>query len=76
MTQGGKVRFFEGTPIPSTVLIALIIQALLLVGLIGLEGEIIGGKMLIFGWSLHPFSLVYAVSGTLQVSQSLIIPKF
>jgi CDP-diacylglycerol--serine O-phosphatidyltransferase len=73
--KGGKVRYFEGTPIPSTVLIAMLIQYLLYVGSIGLEGQIIGGKWIILGWSLHPFSLLYALSGTLMVSESLIIPK-
>lgn len=79
--QGGKIRYFEGTPIPTTVLIAMIIHYLVVTGQFGAcfldtgDGRVVFGKWIIFGWTLHPFSLVYALSGTLQITQSLKIPK-
>lgn len=72
--QGGKIRYFEGAPIPSTVLTAMIVFYLVMVGSIG-DGNTPGGKWVVLGWSFHPFSLLYALNGTLLVSQSLIIPK-
>ncbi|KAI9209920.1 CDP-diacylglycerol--serine O-phosphatidyltransferase [Polychytrium aggregatum] len=71
----GKVRFFEGTPIPTTVLIALLIAYLSTIGLIG-DVSLPGGKFIFAGWTFHPFVLVYAISGTAQISKNLRIPKF
>ena len=69
----GKVKYFEGTPIPTSVL---------LVGLLALavyQGRT--GERLWFGaWDLgpamlHPLVLLFALSGSLMVSKSLRIPK-
>ncbi len=68
----GKVKYFEGTPIPTS---------LLLVGLLGwafgtdaVHAALWGGETRILGWVLHPVSLVYAVSGSLMIS-TIRIPK-
>lgn len=69
----GKVRYFEGTPIPTTVLIVLLIA--------WLAGRDAIGANLPFGqWAfgslvLHPFALVYAASGSAMISATLRIPK-
>jgi CDP-diacylglycerol--serine O-phosphatidyltransferase len=69
----GKVKYFEGTPIPTSVLI---------VGLLGIafyQGAIDGN--LWFGAhrfgpaTLHPLSMLYAVSGSAMISATLRIPK-
>ncbi|KAI8822976.1 CDP-diacylglycerol-serine o-phosphatidyltransferase [Fimicolochytrium jonesii] len=72
--EGGKVRFFEGTPIPTTVSIALGILYLVNTQQYG-EDSLPGGKLVLGGWTLHPFVLVYAISGTLQISRTIRIPK-
>ena len=69
----GKVKYFEGTPIPTSVL---------LVGLLALAAYLgrIGDRLWFGAWDLgpavlHPLVLVYALSGALMVSKSLRIPK-
>ena len=70
--ESGKVRYFEGTPIPTSVL---------LVGMWGWLAAIdrIGANMLWGEWdfgmmSLHPLALVYFLSGSAMIS-TLRIPK-
>ncbi|KAJ3069140.1 tRNA1(Val), partial [Quaeritorhiza haematococci] len=70
----GKVNFFEGTPIPTTVIITLIIFYFVQTGQIGDE-NLPGGKYVLAGWTFHPFVLIYAISGTAQISKTLRIPK-
>ena len=70
--EQGKVKYFEGTPIPTTVLIVFAI------GWLVTQQQI--QEQLLFGaWSLgplvlHPFSLVYLLSGSAMIS-TLRIPK-
>ncbi|KAJ3055988.1 tRNA1(Val) [Rhizophlyctis rosea] len=70
----GKVTFFEGTPIPTTCAIVLGLLYFVHNGQIG-DDFLPLGKYIIFGWTFHPLSLVYAISGTLMVSKTLRIPK-
>ncbi|KAJ3016685.1 tRNA1(Val) [Thoreauomyces humboldtii] len=70
----GKVNFFEGTPIPSTVAIAIGILYLINSGQYGDE-LLPGGKLVLAGWTLHPFVLIYALSGSLMISRTVRIPK-
>lgn len=71
--RSGKVRYFEGTPIPTSIgLVALLAVAVL--------QERVGdrlwlGQVPIAGAILHPLALLYALSGTAMVSTSLRIPK-
>jgi CDP-diacylglycerol--serine O-phosphatidyltransferase len=71
--EEGKVRYFEGTPIPTSVLI---------VGIIGWLAacDRIAEHMLFGVWSLgavqlHPFALIYFASGSAMISSTLRIPK-
>ncbi len=64
--ESGKVRYFEGTPIPTSVL---------LVGLIAVLHwqDRLGAAMWLGTWSLggvvlHPLTLLYAVSGSAMIS--------
>ncbi|MEX2223378.1 MAG: CDP-diacylglycerol--serine O-phosphatidyltransferase [Candidatus Rokuibacteriota bacterium] len=65
--ETGKVRYFEGTPIPTSIVpLGLLILAfhqrtLYPIGLAGFE--------------LHLVSLLFLVSGTLMISKTLRIPK-
>jgi CDP-diacylglycerol---serine O-phosphatidyltransferase len=70
---GGKVAYFEGTPIPTSVILTAVLA---FVGWQGHIGEqVYGGAWKIGGWTLHPLVLLFAVSGTLMISKTLRIPK-
>jgi CDP-diacylglycerol--serine O-phosphatidyltransferase len=68
----GKVKYFEGTPIPTSVLIVGVIAILDAANLLGEELWL--GKLELAGLTLHPFALLYAVSGSAMIS-SVRIPK-
>lgn len=69
----GKVKYFEGTPIPTSV---AIVGLLALAAATGRIGEHLWLGMVEFGpWQLHPLVLVYALSGSLMISKTLHIPK-
>ena len=68
-----KVKYFEGTPIPTSVVIVGILAWLAWDGRIGLD--LWGEAWAIGPWMLHPLALVYALSGTLMISKTLRIPK-
>jgi CDP-diacylglycerol---serine O-phosphatidyltransferase len=69
----GKVKYFEGTPIPSSLLIVVMLAAAALQGRIG--GNLWFGMHQLGPWQLHPLVLVYALSGSLMISKTLHIPK-
>ena len=68
----GKVKYFEGTPIPtSSVLVALLTIA----ASMGAIGEQLWfGTLRIAGFTLHPLALLFALSGSLMISR-IRIPK-
>lgn len=70
--ESGKVRYFEGTPIPTSVLIVLTIGVLTFRGHIG--QDLAFGVWRLGPWLFHPFALVYLASGSLMIS-TLRIPK-
>jgi CDP-diacylglycerol--serine O-phosphatidyltransferase len=68
----GKVKYFEGTPIPTSIV---------LVGLLALAAwsgavreDLWFGETHLAGFALHPFVLMFAVSGSLMISR-IRIPK-
>jgi CDP-diacylglycerol--serine O-phosphatidyltransferase len=69
----GKVAYFEGTPIPTTVLLTAVLAFAAWNGRLG--DAIYGGAWSIGAWELHPFVLLFVASGTLMVSKTLRIPK-
>lgn len=70
--DSGKVRYFEGTPIPTTVLIVLVIAWLVAQGRIG--DRMLFGTWLLGPLVLHPFALIYFLSGSAMIS-TVRIPK-
>lgn len=68
----GKVAYFEGTPIPSSVLLVLLLAVAAWQGAIG-DWLWFGGYE-IGGFWLHPLVLLFLVSGSLMVSR-IRIPK-
>jgi CDP-diacylglycerol--serine O-phosphatidyltransferase len=69
----GKVRYFEGTPIPTSVVIVGLLAAAAWTGAIGPSLWL--GVVHLGPWQLHPLVLVYALSGSLMISKTLHIPK-
>ena len=68
-----KVRYFEGTPIPTSVLLT---GVLAFSGWQGRVGETLyGGAYTIGPWDLHLMSLLFVLSGSLMISKTLHIPK-
>ena len=69
----GKVKYFEGTPIPTSI---VLVGLLAVAGAMGAVREHLWfGKLLIGGFTLHPLVLLFAVSGSLMISR-IKIPKF
>ena len=69
----GKVKYFEGTPIPTSVVIVGLLAWAASTGAIG--RDVWGGVVQLGPWQLHPLVLVYALSGSLMISKTLRIPK-
>jgi CDP-diacylglycerol--serine O-phosphatidyltransferase len=69
----GKVKHFEGTPIPTSVVIVGLLAWAAASGAIG--PDLWGGVWHLGPWQLHPLVLVYALSGSLMISKTLRIPK-
>ena len=68
----GKVKYFEGTPIPtSIVLVALLALA---ASLGALRDQLWWGSVKLGGFTLHPLVLLFALSGSLMISR-IRIPK-
>jgi CDP-diacylglycerol--serine O-phosphatidyltransferase len=68
----GKVRYFEGTPIPTSIVLVLLLAVLTRLGLTG--HDFVLGTWAIGGRVLHPFSLLFVLSGSLMIS-TVKIPK-
>jgi CDP-diacylglycerol--serine O-phosphatidyltransferase len=69
----GKVKYFEGTPIPSSILIVALLATAMSLGLIG--DDLWLGVLRIGPAALHPLALVYVASGSAMISATLRIPK-
>jgi len=72
--DSGKVKYFEGTPIPTSVVIVGVLAYFAWDARIG--EDLWGGVMQLGPWMVHPLALIYAVSGSLMISKTLHIPKF
>ncbi|MBB3226507.1 CDP-diacylglycerol--serine O-phosphatidyltransferase [Luteibacter sp. Sphag1AF] len=73
MSAGGdKVKYFEGTPIPTTL---ILVAMLAVAAFYGALGDSLWGGTLSFGrLELHPLVLLFAGSGALMISR-IRIPK-
>ena len=68
------MKYFEGTPIPTSVVLVGVLAYAAWQGRIG--DAVWGGAWAIGPWMLHPLALLFALSGTLMISKTLRIPKF
>lgn len=72
-SQDGKVKFFEGTPIPTSLLLVAVLAWAAWAGAVGDAlwfGSVASGPL-----ELHPLVLMFAVSGSFMISR-IRIPKF
>ena len=69
----GRVKYFEGTPIPTSIVIVAILGAALQVGRI--EQNLWFDVYKIGPALLHPLALLYLASGSAMISATLRIPK-
>ena len=66
------MKYFEGTPIPTSI---VLVGLLALAGYLGAVRENLWvGQVLIGGFTLHPLVLLFALSGSLMISR-IRIPK-
>jgi CDP-diacylglycerol--serine O-phosphatidyltransferase len=69
----GKVKYFEGTPIPTSIVIVLLLGAASMLG--RTDEHIWFGVHKVGPALLHPLTLIYALSGSAMISATLKIPK-
>jgi CDP-diacylglycerol--serine O-phosphatidyltransferase len=69
----GKVKYFEGTPIPSSVLLVALLAVAAWQGRVG--DAVYFGQWQVGPWQLHPLVLLFVLSGSLMISKTLRIPK-
>jgi len=68
LSEGGnKVKYFEGTPIPMSILLVIMLWVAASQG--ALRESLWFGKVLLAGFTLHPLVLLFAISGSLMVSR-------
>ena len=68
----GKVKYFEGTPIPTSILLVFLMA---MAGWFGaVRQDLWFGEVTLAGFKLHPLVLMFALSGSLMISR-LRIPK-
>ncbi|PHV10048.1 CDP-alcohol phosphatidyltransferase family protein [Chitinimonas sp. BJB300] len=73
MSEGGdKVKYFEGTPIPTSLLLVGVLAYAVSQDAIG--EQMWFGVIFLGGFQFHPLVLIFAVSGSLMISR-IRIPK-
>ncbi len=68
----GKVKYFEGTPIPTSIVLVGLLALAAAQGAVG--PNLWGGNVVLAGFTLHPLVLLFAASGSLMISR-IRIPK-
>ncbi len=71
--DAGKVTHFEGTPIPTSLVLVVVLAIAAWQGAIG--DAVWFGMVKAGPWEFHPLVLLFALSGTLMISKTLRIPK-
>ena len=71
--DAGKVKYFEGTPIPSSLILVAVLAICVVLGRIGENLPL--GAIEIGAARWHPFSLLFFVNGSTMISKTLRIPK-
>ena len=69
----GKVKYFEGTPIPTSILIVTLLGLAFAFGAI--ENRLWFGLWQVGPGTVHPLALLYAINGMTMISATIRIPK-
>lgn len=73
LSEGGdKVKYFEGTPIPTSILLVAVLAIAAWLGAV--DRDLWLGEITLGGFTLHPLVVMFAVSGSLMISRFR-IPK-
>jgi CDP-diacylglycerol--serine O-phosphatidyltransferase len=73
LSEGGdKVKYFEGTPIPTSIVLVGVLAVAISQAALGDQAWF--GVLTLGGFRLHPLVLMFAVSGSLMISR-IRIPK-
>ena len=70
---GDKVKYFEGTPITSSLVLVGVVAASAWLGRVG--DALPFGTVRVGPGHLHPLTLLWALSGSLMISKTIRIPK-
>lgn len=68
----GKVKYFEGTPIPTSIVLVGLMALAAWMGAV--RGDLWFGAYTVAGFTIHPLVAVFALSGSLMISR-IRIPK-
>ena len=71
--SSGKVKYYEGTPIPTSIVLVVVLAIAYTQGAVG--ANFWGGSYDILGMGWHPLSTMYFLSGCAMISGTLKIPK-
>ncbi len=71
--ERGKVKYFEGTPIPTSIVIVVVLGVAFGTGAV--ESDLWLGSFRLGPAAFHPLTLLYALSGTGMISATLHVPK-
>jgi CDP-diacylglycerol--serine O-phosphatidyltransferase len=71
--ETGKVKYFEGTPIPTSIIIVLLLGVAFRLN--RFDDNFWLGALRIGPMTLHPIAMVYAASGSAMISATLRVPK-
>lgn len=63
----GKVKYFEGTPIPTTIILVFLMAMAAWFGAV--REDLWFGEVTLAGFKLHPLVLMFAISGSLMISR-------
>lgn len=69
----GKVKYFEGTPIPTSILLVIILGVAQYLGRV--DDNLWFGVVRIGFAELHPLAIMFGLSGSAMISATLRIPK-
>ena len=67
-----KVKHFEGTPIPTSIVLVLLLAVAAWMGAV--RENLWFGEVFLLGFTLHPLVLLFALSGSLMISR-IRVPK-
>ncbi len=71
--ETGKVKYFEGTPIPTSIVLVAVLGVAFFLGRV--DDLLWLGTIRLGPATLHPLALLYGVSGSAMISATLRIPK-